>query len=312
MSAQYPRRFKVTIWFIAFASLSYETLAFADSFYGAAVVFRDAASGVYQQGVDVCGGDCEPEFSGPLSNLGATLDPLNAAISSGNQQRIRDAITGTAATLQPICNALLVDCPITPLGPVEGSQSFEEEGTGDSANWDCESICDWREGDCEGAAGQSEVLCLNAINEYVGCRLETPFCDWRSAPFDSVAYANCRSNAVYRQFLSECRCPVPPGQAERAGGCPDFFTQGVGQIGTGICEIPDGQGCARCCNAKCVPGDSRLSCRGGNRQECDVCEWSRRTLVAGTSMRASICEESNFWRIDRCYTQYDECLSRCH
>jgi len=280
----------------------------AGSFLDSAINFRDAATSVYQQGVDVCGGDCEPELAYPLSNLGASLGPLSAAIASANPQPIRDAITNTAATLQPICNALRVDCPTTPVGAMK---DFENAPLDLAGPYSCESICGRLQSACIRSGFLARDSCVNRINEYVGCRLQTPFCDWQSAPFDSAAYATCRSTAFYRQFLQDCRCPVPPGQAQREGGCPLFFTQGLGQVGTGVCEVPDGLGCARCCNAKCVGADPRLSCQGGNREECDVCEWSRRTLLAGNSMRTSICEESLFRRLDMCDARFDACLQEC-
>lgn len=270
--------------------------------------FRDSATGVYQQGVDVCGGDCEPELSGAVANLGSTLGPLNAAIASGNPQQIRDAVTNTAATLGSLCTVLRVDCPVPPAGAV---QSLDQSSNEAANAFTCSDLCGREQSACIRGAAQQQYFCTQHVNEFVGCRLQTPFCDWRSAPFDASAYSNCRNNAFYRQYLQECRCPVPPGQGERQGGCPDFFTQGVGQPGTSICEVPDGLGCARCCSARCVGADGRLSCRGTNREECDVCEWSRRTILAGASMRSSLCDAVDFRRQDWCDTDYQRCLDSC-
>ena len=55
-----------------------ETPAVAGSgsgFLDSAINFRDAATSVYQEGVDVCGGDCEPELANPLSNTGRESIP---------------------------------------------------------------------------------------------------------------------------------------------------------------------------------------------------------------------------------------------
>lgn len=305
-----------TVWrslAIATALLSYQTPALAGGGFGfmpSALNFRDAAANVYQQGRDVCGDDCEPAFSGALSSLGATLEPLNTAIAGGDPSQIRDAINNTAGTLSPICTVLRVECPSSPLGSKE-SVPPDAEPNG-MLRCDCEHL-DQREEACERDAYAAQGTCWARINEFVGCRLQTPFCDSPGAPFDAGAYAACRSTSYYRQYLQECRCPFPPGQGERQGGCPAFFSQPVGQVSTAACEVPDGQGCARCCNARCLGADPRGSCQGANREECDVCEWSRRTFLAGNSLRTSLCEGSLFRAIDRCVQRYIYCVrSACH
>jgi hypothetical protein len=290
------------------AALSYRAKSSAGGGFGftdAAINFQNVAITIYQQGTDVCGAECEPTFSGALSNLGATLGPLNTAIGGGNPQQIRDAVANTAGTLPPLCSALRVECPLSPLG----AEPSEKEPDG-MLRCDCERL-EQREDDCEREANAAERACVEQINEYVGCRLQTPFCDWRDAPFDAAQYAACRTRAYYRQYLQECRCPVPPGQAERQGGCPGFFTQPLGQVGTAQCEVSE-RSCARCCYAKCVGTDSRLSCQGGNREECDVCDWARKTRLAGDSMRGSLCSRSAFNGINRCVQQYLFYWRACH
>jgi len=280
--------------------------AWATDYIQTALRFRDSATAVYQQGVDVCGGECEPELSGPIADLGSSLPSLNDAIATGDPPTINNAVSNTASTLRPLCNVLHVDCPSPPFSP-SGQQS-KPKGVADSP---CCSECQDSRDFCYQSVEFTHTFCINAINEYVYCRLDTPFCDYGGAPFDAAAYSSCRNYAFYRVYLPECRCPVPPGQAQRQGGCPDFFTQGVGQLGTAICEVPDGQGCARCCNAKCVPGDPRLSCLGGNREECDVCEWARRTQLAGNSMRTSICEAAAVLGAHSCYQSWLSCARVC-
>ena len=280
--------------------------AWATDYMETALRFRDSANAVYQQGVDVCGGDCEPELSGPIADLGSSLSPLNDAIATGDPPTINNAVSNTASILGPLCNVLHVDCPSPPFSP--SGQKSKPKGSLDSP---CCSECADTRDLCYQLVDSTHTFCINNINEYVGCRLDTPFCDYRGAPFDAAAYSFCRNNAFYRVYLPECRCPFPPGQAERQGGCPDFFGRPVGLLETASCEVPDGQGCARCCNAKCVPGDPRLSCLGGNREECDVCEWARRTQLAGNSMRTSLCEAAAVSRAHSCYQSYVSCERVC-
>jgi len=279
---------------------------------GAARDFLAGAQTVYQTGLDICAGACEPELAQPLANLGATLGPLTSAIDSGDDQQIRSAITNTAATLSGICTALRVDCPVPAFGAENPSSKQTLKGeTAPAAMGECFNQCERSVRDCDNAAISQQNTCNARINEYAGCRLKTPYCDWQAAPFDATGYAACRSFAYYRQFLQECRCPFPPGQAERQGGCPAFFTQATGDISTGACEVPDGLGCARCCFAKCQGADSRPSCQGGNREECDVCEWSRRTLLAGQSMRTSLCQAPVWGALAVCEGMYTACIERC-
>jgi len=278
--------------------------------------FRDAAAQVYQEGVDVCGGVCEPELADPLQNLGTSIQPLSDAISSGDQQRIRNAINNTAVALSSICTALRTDCPAMPLGAVaklknDNDDEISIDGCADMQA--CLRGCDDDYRWCIRDITQAQQDC---INQYVGCRLQTPFCDYRGSPFDAATFNNCLATSYYHQLLlvhgRDCRCPVPPGVSERSGGCPDFFSQPPGQISTAVCEVGDGQGCARCCNSKCSGMDSRLSCVGDNREECDVCEWSRRTLLAGTSMRASLCFGRQIGSRGQCDAAYAACSDGCY
>ena len=280
--------------------------AWATDYMETAIRFRDAANAVYQQGIDVCGGDCEPELSGPIADVGSTLPPLSDALVSTDPASINNAVLNTASTLRSLCNALHVDCPSAPFSP-----SGERSKPKGFADRPCCSECDQGLADCDQSIDSNHTFCINNINEYIHCRRDTPFCDLRDGPFDAAAYASCRSSAFYRVYLPECRCPVPPGHEERWGGCHGFFTQDQGLLSTAMCEVSDGQGCARCCEAKCTPGDPRLSCRGGNREECDVCEWARRTQLAGSSMRTSLCDAPVVWGYHGCYQSWLGCARVC-
>jgi len=171
---------------------------------------------------------------------------------------------------------------------------------------------------CQQGTIATRDLCVQRINEFQFCRLNMPFCDWRSAPFRSDVWANCLANSYYRAYLyqpggRDCRCPAPPGQGERQGGCPDFFNQSdqQGPVVPPQCMQGDGQGCGRCCYSKCVGADGRLSCRGSIRAECDVCEWSVRQELAAASMRATQCDAPFYRDINVCYGELQDCIAFC-
>src|SRR5262249_6330755 len=92
--------------------------AWATDYIQTALRFRDSATAVYQQGVDVCGGECEPELSGPIADLGSSLPSLNDAIATGDPPTINNAVSNTASTLRPLCNVLHVDCSSPPSPPL--------------------------------------------------------------------------------------------------------------------------------------------------------------------------------------------------
>src|SRR5215467_14081616 len=111
--------------------------AWATDYIQTALRFRDSANAVYQQGVDVCGGGCEPELSGPIADLGSSLPPLNDAIATGDPPTINNAVSNTASTLRPLCIVLHVDCPSAPFSP-SGKQGKSKSSIDSPCCSECE------------------------------------------------------------------------------------------------------------------------------------------------------------------------------
>jgi len=290
----------------------------------AATTFLQTASDAYGRGLDVCSGGCEDDLSAALGSLGSSLGPLRDAVSSGSIPAINTAVANTNNALQLVCNALGINCS-GPGGAGNGSNAGGLDlvpnasiAGRDDLMGGFDAPCFEQSYNCQQGTIATHNLCVNRINEFQFCRLNMPFCDWRSAPFRPDVWANCLANSYYRAYLyqpggRDCRCPVPPGYSERQGGCPDFFNQSdqQGPVVPPQCMQGDGQGCGRCCYSKCAGADDRLSCRGSIRAECDVCEWSVRQELAAASMRATQCDVPFYRDINVCWGDLQACIDAC-
>lgn len=271
--------------------------------------FLASATDAYNQSSNVCSEGCEPELGGPVNVLGASLGPLRAAIEGGSSDAIANAIRNTSNSIQLVCSALRIDCASSPAGPIPTLPDQSMSGPASSPL--CPECVAYTS--CVGSAFANHRWCLNAVNEYAGCRKQTPFCDRRDGPFTPSEWNRCWTQSSFRQYLRmpgerDCRCPNPPGLGQRQGGCPEFFSQS-GDVGIpGVCRVGDGRGCGRCCHLRCEPSDSRQSCRGITREECDVCEWFVRTDAASASMRANLCELTFVSAMTTCSSLLPACM----
>src|SRR5262249_15501196 len=157
---------------------------------------------------------CEDDLANALASLGASLDPLRAAVNSGSIPAINAAMANTNNALQQVCAALGLSCP-APTGawqdypaPAGGAPDSPGDCCRDCGN-SCFANC-YYQGQ---AAIAAHDTCVSHINEFDFCRKEMPFCDWRAAPFQPSLWDMCKSTSYYRQYLllaggRDCRCTV--------------------------------------------------------------------------------------------------------
>ncbi len=273
--------------------------AFADELVDSARIFLQTSTDTYNQGMALCRGGCGPELSAPLGALNASLVPLRNAIDSGATSAIVNASANTNNSVLQICAALGTDCGPLPTGMMEGPISANSNQSMGAADDSCGPGTCCALNQFYYQAEQARNFCYNIVNELLGCRKETPFCDYRDHPFTSANWQRCLNESYYRAGLRfaggrECRCPLGL-LSQRNGGCDQFFGQDAGYLNIPEdCNQPDGQGCYGCCqHTPCLlVGDSRTSCQGNNQWECDLCQWTNKAEEAARSQRVTVCDKA--------------------
>src|SRR5262249_53831920 len=196
-------------------------------------------------------GACDQPLFDQLQLLASRANFLESVIP--NPAAIPDAIQQLTPVMRSVCSAVGGDiCNAIPAG-ASGAANFSTVAASNSQSAEpalisCRYWCNLRRQPCVAAANARANSCENIWNAMFRCWVITPYPDGQ--PFPEALRQEFINSPVCQQMvrdgrIPERRCTTCP-QAERQGGCPQFFETG--------------QSCGICTFNRCDSNPGQCSC----------------------------------------------------